>query len=214
MDWHYPAADYPIGKEPEMGKIVFFDLETGGLGMDAPIIQIAMQAVEDYTFEPCDAPLNILLKFDEATADLEALEKNHYSRERWDDEAVDTFVATRLVGNYLRGNATRQKRSAKGSPYSVAMLAGYNTESFDLPRLRKLFSQTFFPAEFRSIDILHLVYTYEVLFTHATADLRYSLGYVCERYGIANEKAHDALADVRATIALAREITHCIREGR
>lgn len=190
-----------------MGEpLVFFDLETAGLSPSAPIIQLSAVAVDRTTWEELIPPFNKLIKFDEALAEPRALEVNHYSPERWKAEAESLGSVLTSFGNWLRAYTTIPMLSKRQSTYYIAQLAGYNTESFDGPRLRDAFKQhgLFYPAHYRTLDVLQLAAWAAMRKGELAPSLK--LSDVCNRYGISTEGAHDALADVRMTIKLAQAI--------
>lgn len=190
-----------------MGEpLVFFDLETAGLSPSAPIIQLSAVAVDRMTWEELIPPFNKLIKFDESLAEPRALEVNHYSPERWEAEAESLGSVLTSFGNWLRAYTSIPMTSKRGTPYYLAQLAGYNTESFDGPRLRDAFKTVglFYPAHYRTLDVLQLAAWDAMRKGELATSLK--LSDVCDRYGISTEGAHDALADVRMTIKLAQAI--------
>jgi DNA polymerase III epsilon subunit-like protein len=190
-----------------MGRpIVFFDIETSGLGPAAEIIQLSAIAVDRDTWEPLIPSFNKLLTFDLERAESKALELNHYDEERWKREAESPTSVLKSFGDYLRAWATIPMTSKGGRPYYLAQLAGYNTEAFDAPRLRDAFKAAglFYPAHYRTLDVMQLAAWVEMRKGELCPSLR--LGEICYRYGIDGEGAHDALADVRMTIALAKAL--------
>ncbi|WP_425399939.1 hypothetical protein [Aeoliella sp.] len=85
-------------------RLVFVDLETGGLETWRPILQIAAISVasdgsELETFES-------KLRFDENVADPNSLRKNHYSRARWHREARSACVVAEAFAQFLMRHAT------------------------------------------------------------------------------------------------------------
>lgn len=190
-------------------NIVFFDLETGGLTDEHPNIQIAAIAVatgDDWreleTFER-------KLTFDIAKADPEALKLNHYDADVWWREGVAEPVALADFKNFLRDHADMEMISKRtGEPYYVAQLAGYNALTFDGPRLKKAFTRwsIFLPAHPRELCVLQQAAWWFVANPAAGKPASMKLGDVCAAFGFSIEGAHDALADIRATVKLARII--------
>jgi len=66
-------------------KTVYVDLETGGLEMHHPVIQIAAVAVDGDWNEL--GAFQVKLFFDESKAEPEALRINRYDRSIWEHEA-------------------------------------------------------------------------------------------------------------------------------
>lgn len=185
-------------------RMIFFDLETGGLEMDSPIIQIAAAAVNVDNWK-VEATREWKCLFSVADCEPKALEVNHYTPKAWTaaipfGEAMDKFHA------FIREYRDVSKKSAKGSTYSVAQLAGYNTEAFDMPRVMKYFKDRglFFAANPWTYDVLQLARWKTI---HRVDVLDHKLTTLCEKFGI-EHNAHDALGDVLATVELARRLMH------
>jgi oligoribonuclease (3'-5' exoribonuclease) len=110
-------------------KLVFFDLETGGLNPKRhPIIQLAAIAV-DYHLEPVEA-FEAKMRFDEREANRNSLRKNHYHRGLWAREALEPEEVARNFAEFLRRHATVPMLAADGRPYQVAQVVAHNA-SFD-----------------------------------------------------------------------------------
>ncbi len=188
-------------------RLVFFDLETGGLDpLRHPIIQFAGIAV-DGQWRELEA-IEIKIHFDVSTAEPDALEKNHYSRELWAVSAISQPRALERVGDFFRRHATMDKTSARGKAYAVARLAGHNAERFDCPFLVAWFkaANQFCPAAcFEPLDTVSLARW--ASFVAPTQPKDHKLGSLCEWLGVPHEDAHDALWDVRATVQVARVLT-------
>ena len=185
--------------------IVFFDLETGGLEPKHPIIQIAAVAVgrgwrELGTFQR-------KLQFAEHQCQREALEHNCYDAATWEREAVPTLQAVAEFGSFLNNHQTVEMVSKRtGKPYKVARLAGYNCESFDKPRIMELFRQSgqFLPADPRMLDVFQLAMWSFTFDGKVLPDFK--LGTVARHLGVDASGAHEALADVRMTIDVAKRV--------
>ena len=188
--------------------IVFFDLETGGLELDHPIIQLAAIATDENGVEL--SSFNKLVQFDEATADPGALIINHYDPDRWAAEAIPQADAVKQFSRWLDGFKSIERiAKTTGRPYYVARLAGYNAAVFDQPRLRKFFGASFLPAYNHVLDVKYLADWY---FHERGVEVSLRLANVAALLGITVEKAHDALSDVRATAAVAFELKkRCFR---
>jgi DNA polymerase III epsilon subunit-like protein len=186
--------------------LVFFDLETGGLDPDAPLIQLSAVAVSLPDWKEQLPSFNSLIKFDEAQAEPKALEVNHYDPQRWENEAKPLSIVLADFATWIRAFTSIPMQSKRGSTYYLAQLAGYNTEAFDSPRLRAAFRDfgLFYPAHYRTLDVLQLAAWDALRLGEIAPSLK--LTETCHRYAIPTDGAHDALADVRMTIALARKI--------
>ena len=190
-------------------RIVFFDLETGGLEPTRhPIIQIAAVAVDASSLEEIES-LNVLLQFSVDDCSPEALEINSYNKERWGEQAVPAGVAQTQFTEMLRRFSTVEQKSKKGNTFCVAQMAGHNIASFDMLFLQHWYKKTgaFLPAFYRPLDTLQRAAWY---FQENAVPLpeNLKLGTLCAHFGvpIPEGEAHDALADVRGNIALYKAI--------
>lgn len=185
--------------------IVYFDLETGGLAMTCPIIQIAAAAYDDNGKEL--AVFERKLQFDKIDCEAEALQMNHYSPEEWQD-AVHPREAVLGFAEFCRWYKSVEMVSKRtGKPYKVARLGGYNAATFDNPRLKKLFNDNteFLPAHPVVFDVFQLA----LWWLHRNPDNKpenAKLATLAKFFGVEHAKAHDALSDVRATAAIAQFI--------
>lgn len=193
-------------------RIVFFDLETGGLDpLRHPIIQIALVAV-DGAWREIEA-LELKIHFDRATCEASALEVNRWDPEVWKREAVSSPSALAAVTSFFRRHATVTKTArASGRPFLVARVAGHNAERFDCPFLVEWFKQArqFCPAAaFEPLDTVSLARWASLGRQDAPKD--HKLGTVAAWLGVGLTDAHDALADIRATVEVAKVL--CGRLG-
>ena len=193
-------------------RLVFFDLETGGLETWRPIIQIAAIAVasngsELETFEA-------KLRFDEAVADPKALRKNHYSPERWFHEAQPACVVAEAFAQLLLRHASVDQTAFSGRVFQVAQLVAHNA-AFDGAFIRAWYERMhlFLPASPRVLCTMQRAMWSFFEDKSLTPPKDFRLGTLCEYFGVRlpEEEAHDALNDVRATVALYRELTEAGR---
>jgi DNA polymerase III epsilon subunit-like protein len=188
-------------------KIIYFDLETGGVLEQHPIIQIAAIAIDDATWQELDA-IEMKLQFNISDADPEALKINHYDAAVWRAEAIPVGQAIGRFARFLEPHKSLHLISKRsGRPYSVAQLAGHNAATFDGPRLQNMFRATgaFLPADPRVLDTMQRAMWF--FQERGTRPEDYKLGTLCKHFGIeVGDDAHDALADVRLTIQLARAL--------
>lgn len=184
-----------------MTYTVYFDLETGGIEMRHPVIQLAAIAVDD-TLNECGT-FEQKIAFDPALCDPDALAVNHYTAEAW-KEAVSPFSVAPLFSKWLQPFSSIEKISQRGKPYSLAKLAGFNSVTFDGPRLKALYAGTFFPCSYQIRDVLQRAFWYFDERQHHPDDFK--LTTLCKYFNIPTDGAHDALTDVRLTIALARAL--------
>lgn len=192
---------------------VWFDTETGGVEDHHPTIQVACVVERDWieleTFEA-------KIKFNPAQADPEALALNHYSDEVWKLHSITEGEAVSLLASIFNRHREIEKVSkSSGRPYSVARLGGHNIATFDGPRLVAMFQRfdRFFPAAcYESLDTMHLARWHALRLAKPPANLK--LPTLCDFFGIPNPNAHDALADVRSSISIARAILDPITTSR
>lgn len=180
-------------------SLVFVDVESSSLAENCDIIQLAAIAVDDDGNEVEAHEWKLL--FDENKADPKALELNHYDAVAWDNGGLFPEEACPLFAAMCKKFASIDMVSKRtGKPYRVARLAGYNSATFDGPRIQAMFKRMnlFLPAHPITLDVLQLA-----LWTLPGLP-DYKLGTVCEHLGIPLPGAHDALADVRATAEVAR----------
>jgi len=188
-------------------NVVYFDTETGGLKPEHPTIQLAAIAVapdwkEVQTFER-------KIIFDPSKCDPEALAMNSYRPELWkaavpERQAVGEFS---IFLNAHRSIELVSKRS--GRPYTVARLAGHNVVGFDLERVAAMFKRhgAFFPVDFRTV--LDTRYGAVWHFERRPGEKKpddFKLTGLAKHFGISIEGAHDALVDVRLSIALSKRL--------
>lgn len=193
-------------------NLIFFDIETGGLEMTHPIIQIAAIAVDE-EFAELDS-IELKLRFDPMKADPEALKINHYDTLVWVSEAIEQADAVRRLAKFIEPHKAIEMVSKKPPfrPYKVACLAGHNAATFDGPRLQRLFRdhKAFLPADPRVLCTVQLAMWWAL--RHGVRPKSFKLGDLCEHFGIpiAAGEAHDALADVRLTIELTKKLTEAV----
>jgi DNA polymerase III epsilon subunit-like protein len=186
-------------------RTVFFDLETGGVKPEHPNIQLAAVAVEGWvevgTFER-------KIVFDPSMCEPDALAMNHYDHEVWMREAKPEAIVAEEFARFLEAHRSIKMISKKsGKPYSVARLAGHNAATFDGIRLKNMFGARgmFLPADPRTRDTcMRAQWYFDENGIEPPRD--YKLATLCEYFGIDTAGAHDALADVRMCIALAKKI--------
>jgi DNA polymerase III epsilon subunit-like protein len=186
-------------------RLVFVDLETGGLETWRPIIQVAAIAVTS-SLREIDS-FESKLRFESRFIDPKSLRKNNYSAERWSREAQSARAVATGFAEFLRRHATVDVSAAGRGGYQVAQLVAHNA-AFDGPFLQAWFGRMgmFFPGHFRVLCTVQRA----VWLFHEDKSLTpprdFKLGTLCEYFGVPlrPEEAHDALVDVRATVALYR----------
>jgi DNA polymerase-3 subunit epsilon len=188
-------------------RVIFFDLETGGLDpAKHPIIQIAAIAVDEQLNELAEFEAKILFKLE--NADQEALLKNCYDREVWEREGKVPAEVCSGLSMFFKRYADVAMKSKAGKPYSVAQLIGHNSDSFDGPFLQQWYKRLdqFMPAAFRTL----CTYQRALHHFHERPDLpkpeNFKLEGLCRYFGIPLSNAHDAMADCRATLNMYRAL--------
>lgn len=184
-------------------KQVIFDLETDDkYPATAQIIQIAAVAV-DGEFSELDS-FSRLVQFDVSKASPEALKINHYDPEKWAANARPVASVLADFCAWSRPYHDQVRTSKAGNPYKIGTLCGYNAATFDGPILKRECERLrmFLPCDPRVRDAFHVAMA---ACDFLGADLpNYKLATVAEYFGAPVENAHDALSDVRTTVALMR----------
>jgi len=147
------------------------------------------------------------IAFDVAKADPEALAMNHFDAAAWKGALPERQVVDEFGAFLNRHRSVELVSQRTGKPYRVARLGGHNVVAFDLDRVSAMFKRhgAFFPVDFRSV--LDTRYGGVWLFEgKAEQPKNFKLTGLAEHFGIPTEGAHDALFDVRLSIALARRI--------
>ena len=186
--------------------VVYFDLETAGVEDYRPDIQLAAVAVDEDLIEV--ASIEMKIQFDVALADPEALRINHYDAAVWRDQALPLPTVVARFGRFLDNFKTLQRVSKRtGRPYKVAQLAGHNAATFDGPRLKSMYTRAgvFLGADPRVLDTMQLAMWW--FHQRRMEPENYKLVPLCQYFGIpVGDDAHDALADVRLTVRLAKAL--------
>ena len=186
-----------------MSGYIFFDLETTGL---VPAFNVPVQAAFIRTDDDLVVQDEIVL------------------HGRVPDHIIpspDAMLVTGLMPSALAQAPLNQLELAAAiarllAQWAPATIIGFNTLKFDEEVLRHLFHQTLHPpyatsgVGFRRADVLPMLRTlvqlapWSILIPEVNGKPVFRLGEVCRLNGIAlgEDDAHDALNDVRATIAL------------
>lgn len=188
-----------------MSYTIYFDTETGGVLPQHPTIQLAAVVVDDSDWSE-KATFECKIKFNESDADPEALKMNHYDPELWKDAINPLMVPIKFSAFAKPWLSIEMISQRTGSPYMVGKLAGHNALTFDLPRLRQLFGTQFFPFSYHVKDTLQRALWYFDEHPEVARPKSLKLAVLCESFGIPTDGAHDALTDVRMSVALAKAI--------
>lgn len=183
-----------------MSHTVYFDLETGGIEMRHPVIQLAAIAVEDATGDEAGA-FERKIQFSIEACDPEALRVNHFTAEAW-ARATSPAATVTAFSAWLKPFSIEKLSQRAGAPYVLAKLAGFNAVTFDGPRLKAMYAGSFFPCSYQIRDVLQRAFWW--FDERGIVPEDFKLTTLCRHFGIDTDGAHDALTDVRLTIALAR----------
>ena len=94
-----PACEQAADLKSRHSNVVFVDIETAGLEIHRPIIQLAAMAVEEEFHEV--EHFETKIRFDESEACPDALRKNHYRRAEWKRTAVAPRKAAWSFARFL-----------------------------------------------------------------------------------------------------------------
>jgi DNA polymerase-3 subunit epsilon len=176
-------------------NLAFVDLETTGLDADRhEIIEIGAVIARQLPQPGRGNDLEIIDQFEFKvrpehleTSDPEALRINGYNAADW-LFAVDLPKALETLSAKAEG----------------AMLVAQNV-SFDALFLDKAFARTGVSnkMDFHRIDLLSMAYA---KLYHDERAQRFSLRALCEHFEIKNDRAHTALADIRATVEVYKRL--------
>ena len=187
-------------------RLVFFDLETAGLKTNSAIIQIAAVAVDSRLCEI--ETFESKIRFDVAKASREALDVNSFEPTVWKRLAEQPHKAAKRFSDFLRRHATVDMISQRtGKPYQVAQLVAHNA-AFDGPMIQAWYKRRrmFLPASRRVFCTMQRAFWLFHEHQAMTPPENYKQGTLCEYFGVRlpENEAHDAVADVRATVELYR----------
>lgn len=190
-----------------MNRLIFYDLETGGLDPKRhPIIQIAAVAV-DQRLDAIEA-FEAKVRFEKKKANAHSLRKNHYHPGVWAQEAQEPTAVAQEFAAFLKRHATVPTLSARGQSYQVAQLVAHNG-AFDGPFLATWYDKLgiFLPAKRLVLCTMQLA-MWHFMNSGAKPPANYQLATLCDCFGVAFHAAaaHEALADVTATVQLFRAL--------
>ena len=189
-------------------ELVFVDVEPGGGDPRRhPIIQLAAVTVDGALREV--EQFEVKVRFSENAATKASLRKAHYSRARWNREAVEPHRAARSFATFLRSHASVPVMRQDGTFANVAQLVAHNA-TFDASFLQTWYEKLgiYCPARFQVLCTLQRAEWYFAERPDLPRPDNFKLLTLCRYFRVPLHpfEAHDALADVRATIGLYRAI--------
>jgi DNA polymerase III epsilon subunit-like protein len=184
-------------------RLIFFDLETGGLNPQRhPILQLAAVAIS-LAGEVLEA-FEVKLKFDPKKVNAYSLRKNHYHPGVWAQEAREGRGAAQDFAAFLKRHATVPQLSTHGKSFNVAQLVAHNA-AFDGPFLTTWFDKLglYLPARRQVLCTLQMSLWHFAL-SGAKPPANYQLATLCAHFVVPFHAAaaHEALGDVIATVQL------------
>lgn len=172
-------------------RLAFIDLETTGFNpLTQEVIEIGClfaKLNDKGMYEELDS-FEIKVKPDHIeTADAEALRINRYNENDWmfghTQKEAFTMLSQKCEGCVL---------VAQNTPFDYSFLvAGF---------MRHGLKDPFFFAKLDTISLAYLRFRKDPEMTS------FSLKSLCDKYGIKNEKAHNALADIRVTFEVFKKL--------
>lgn len=190
-------------------RIVWIDIETDKLDpVAAQPIQVACIATDRITLEEIES-IELKVKFREYHADLDALERNHYSWATWSKEGLPQDDALETLTEFFAAHSTWSRISKRsGNGYTTCELGGHNIAMYDAIVLSSWYNRAkeFCPAAvWTTGPVDTMQWARAVEFARGERwDSGFSLRALCKRFKIKLENEHDALADIKATVELAR----------
>jgi DNA polymerase III epsilon subunit-like protein len=188
-------------------RLVFFDLETGGIDPKRhPIIQVAAIAVDEQ-LEILEA-FEAKIVFNTRQAKARSLRKNQYHPGVWAKDAREPNSVAHELSEFLRRHATVTALSAQGKSYNVAQLVAHNA-AFDGPFLTEWYDRLnlYLPARRLVLCTMQLA-MWQFISAAKPPPANYQLATLCNHFGVRFHAAaaHDALGDVTATVQLFKAI--------
>lgn len=203
LDWRRCLfAPWASNKMTPDERIVFVDIESIGLDPAGPIRQIAAIAV--------DADLRELETF-EATLTIDWADVRRWRRDgrRKAPRSADEAAAAQQFAGFLARHATADLPLAGGPTLRVAQLAAHYA-AHDGPYLQAFFARNgrFYPGHFRMLCTVQRALWLFHENKSLTPPPDFKLLTLCRYFGVTLQisDAHDALHDIRATVALYRAI--------
>lgn len=194
-------------------RLVVFDLETSGLDPARDqVLQIGAVALDDRLAQVGTFEVKVRL---EGVGGPVVAGREDTATSRWDRTAVSEREAARRFQSFLKEHATLRRETARGKPFLVSELSGYNA-AFDVPFLQAWFERLgeFLPASFHGRCVMQRAFWF--FFERGLpAPVDWKLGTLCRAFGVPlGENAHDAFFDAEATAGLYRAMVAGIMPAR
>ena len=201
--------------ETNYHRTIFLDIETAGLAIDDPIIEVAAVAVESATYRVVDS-IDMKIAFEmKYLTNFEALGVNKFSATEWAHYALPSEVAAKKLEIFFKKYATIEKAGKKsGKTYYIPQLAGHNSNAFDAPRVKHWFDKHecfFHPAMLRTLDTEQKARWFFADNPQLLPPENYQLGTLIQHLGLDCNPDHTALADTLATVDLAQALAEATR---
>ena len=189
-------------------RMVFFDVETLGPARTRPIVQIAAVAVDGDLREIDTFEVKIRVSQSNA-ASRPSFAERKCDPSVWKRHAVCSRSAAAALARFLRGHAVVRPCSPVPPFRCAVQLAAHNAR-FDA-RCLQAWSRSndiFLPVSYRVICTMQRAMWLFLEQPHRTPPPDFKLRTLCRYFDIplSNHGYHDALEDVRATVALYRAI--------
>ncbi len=188
-----------------MEKLVFLDLETGGLDpLRHPIVELAAIAVDAATFRELDS-FNIKIQFDPKECTPRSLGNNKYDEEVWNMSALPDEMAAHLFAAFLERHATDQGYNRRTKEhFPLARLVAHNGESHDGPFLQGWYKRLGIqcPAARMTLCTKQKALFFFQENSTLPRPKNYQLGTLCDYFETEHRPSHHALDDIKATIEL------------
>jgi Exonuclease len=189
-------------------RLIFTDIEAAGSAAARhPILQVAAIAV-NAAFEELET-FEVKLRFEEASATKASLRKANYTRGQWAREAIHPRRAAIEFSSFLKRHATVPVLGIRGRQREVSQLVAHNAE-FDNSFIQAWYErqELYYPARFQMLCTLQRAEWYFAENPEFPRPDNMKLLTLCRYFEVRLNRleAHDALADVRATIGLYRAI--------
>lgn len=202
-------------------NVVIYDLETGGhdpfttepLEISAVAVDIQTFTIKGtFGFDEENNKRIIIKPTDFSLVHDKALEKNGIKREDLEG-GLDQGVAFKQFCDFCRLYAKTD--SKWDAPYS----AGYNIKGFDNIIMSRLCQKYGYVDSEGSAKLFHPSHCFDLMdicrmWFHQTEDgpSGYSLGSVCNFFGVSTDGAHEAMADVKMTALILKRMVEFQRK--